>query len=155
MIAPLRRLQRARMPSLVTSTSAPRASRVCTWKSTGRRPMRSPPTMGTNASPVRCSSGPSSSTGIRLSPLNESGTSDLASSGGVISSWPSDRVDAGADRPQDPRGDLDVAHVGDVGDRARPLAQDGGDHVLGNGVLGAVNLHVADERAVGLYEPCV
>jgi hypothetical protein len=63
--------------------------------------------------------------------------------------------DPGPDRAEDPGGYLDVAHVGDVGDRARPLAQDGGDHVLGNGVLGAVNLHVASERAVGLYEPSV
>ena len=36
--------------------------------------MGSPPTSGTNASPVRCSSGPSIKIGIRFSPVKASGT---------------------------------------------------------------------------------
>ena len=51
----------------------PGPRRASMWKSTGRLPIWSPPTSGTNASPMRCSSGPSSRIGMRLRPLNESG----------------------------------------------------------------------------------
>ncbi len=50
------------------------ASSAPMWKSTGRWPIRSPPTRGTNASWLRASSGPSSRMGMRLSPVNSSGT---------------------------------------------------------------------------------
>ena len=63
--------------------------------------------------------------------------------------------DPGADGPQDVRRDLDVADLGDVGDGARPVPQDGGHHVLGDGVLGAVDLDVADQGPVGLDVPLV
>ena len=59
------------------------------------------------------------------------------------------------DGPQYPRRDLDVAHFGHVGDGARPFPQQGGDHVLGHRVLGAIHLHVADQGTIGLDEPCV
>ena len=62
------------IPAGPASTSAPSARSAATWKSTGRRPIGSPPTSGTNASPVRCSSGPSMRMGIRFSPVNASGT---------------------------------------------------------------------------------
>ena len=68
---------------------------------------------------------------------------------------PSSWVHACADGPQDVRRDLDVADLGDIGDRARPIAQKSGHHVLGDGVLGSMDLHVADQGAVGLDEPCV
>ena len=74
----------ARTPSSVSVTSAPKARRASTWKSTGRAPMRSPPTTGTKASWWRCSSGPSSRIGMRLSPEYRSGTSGTISSPGVI-----------------------------------------------------------------------
>ena len=74
MRAPYSRDARAMMPAGPASTSAPSARSAATWKSTGRRPIGSPPTSGTNASPVRCSSGPSIRIGIRFSPVNASGT---------------------------------------------------------------------------------
>ena len=74
MRAPYSREARALIPAGPISTSAPMARSAATWKSTGRRPMGSPPTSGTNASPVRCSSGPSIKIGIRFSPVNASGT---------------------------------------------------------------------------------
>ena len=91
---------------------------------------------------------------MRLSPLKESGTSDLADSGGVISSCPLVWVTPAPICGGSPR----LSRRRLLGGRWKScsaLAQDGGDHVLGNGVLGTVNLHVAGERAVGLYEPCV
>ena len=90
-----------------------------------------------------------------MSPLNDRGTSGLASSGGVISSLPSVLVHTRTDGPEYAGGDLDVAHFGHVGDGARPLPKKGRHHVLGHGVLGAVDLHVADQGPVGLDEPCV
>jgi len=59
------------------------------WKSTGRVPMRSPPTKGTKASPVRCSSGPSSRIGIRLSPENDWGTEGSCTGPGATVTAPS------------------------------------------------------------------
>ena len=44
------------------------ASRPSTWKSTGRSPMRQPPTSGTLASPTRFSSGPMKRIGMRFTP---------------------------------------------------------------------------------------
>ena len=73
---------RAVMPWGCTSTSAPICWRALTWKSTGRRPMRSPPTSGTKASWARWSSGPSSRIGMRLRPENSSGTRGVGSGGG-------------------------------------------------------------------------
>ncbi len=67
--APWRRRALASSPSSVSSTSAPNWRSACTWKSTGRDPMRSPPTRGTNASPMRCSSGPTMRIGTRLRPV--------------------------------------------------------------------------------------
>jgi hypothetical protein len=74
MRAPYSRDARAVIPAGPASTSAPSARSAATWKSTGRRPMGSPPTSGTNASPVRCSSGPSMRIGIRFRPVKASGT---------------------------------------------------------------------------------
>jgi hypothetical protein len=62
------------IPPGPASTSAPSARSAATWKSTGRRPIGSPPTSGTNASPVRCSNGPSMRIGIRFRPVKASGT---------------------------------------------------------------------------------
>ena len=74
------------------STSAPSARKAETWKSTGRRPIRSPPTSGTNASPVRCSSGPIIRIGIRLSPVNASGTRGSTVPFGATVTSPPDRL---------------------------------------------------------------
>ena len=74
---------RAVIPWGCTSTSAPICCRALTWKSTGRRPMRSPPTRGTNASCARWSSGPSSRIGMRLRPENSSGTRGVGSGVGT------------------------------------------------------------------------
>ena len=62
---------------------------------------------------------------------------------------------ADAERPQDVGGDVDVADLGHVGDGAGPVAQDGGDHVLGDRVLGAPNLDLAAERTGRFDEPGV
>ena len=74
---------RAVIPAGPVSMSAPSARSAATWKSTGRRPMGSPPTSGTNASPVRCSSGPSIRIGIRFSPVNAAGTRGSTTAPGV------------------------------------------------------------------------
>ena len=62
------------MPSSVSVISAPMARSDATWKSVGRRPILSPPTNGTNASPLRWRAGPSMRMGMRLRPVNSSGT---------------------------------------------------------------------------------
>ena len=54
--------------------------------------MGSPPTSGTNASPVRCSSGPSIRIGIRLRPVNASGTRGRTSPPGAMVISPSSRL---------------------------------------------------------------
>jgi hypothetical protein len=56
-------------------------------------------------------------------------------------------------RGEDAGGDAHVAHVGGVGDLARPGAQHGGDHVLGHRVLRATDLHFAHQGAVGADVP--
>jgi hypothetical protein len=80
------------IPAGPASISAPRARKADTWKSTGRRPIGSPPTSGTNASPVRCSSGPSIRIGIRFSPVNASGTRDWTVPFGATVTSPPDRL---------------------------------------------------------------
>ena len=62
---------------------------------------------------------------------------------------------AGAHRRQDAGGDVDVADFGHVGDGAGPLPEDGGDHVLGDGVLGAPDLDLTTERTGRFDEPGV
>src|SRR5262249_53800204 len=64
-----------------------------------------------------------------------------------------DAFHPGADRGQDAAGDVDVAHVGHIADRARSVAQDGGDHVLGHRILGPSHLHLAPERSGRLDQP--
>ena len=83
---------RAVIPSGPASISAPSARNAATWKSTGRRPIGSPPTSGTNASPVRCSSGPSIRIGIRFSPVNAAGTRDSSLPFGAMVISPPDRL---------------------------------------------------------------
>jgi hypothetical protein len=67
------------MPVSSTVICAPIAVSAEMWKSSGRGPIWSPPTSGTKASPVRFSSGPSSSTGIRLRPVKVCGTAGASS----------------------------------------------------------------------------
>ena len=74
--APTSRVALAAMPvGAAPRPRRPNARSASMWKSTGRRPIGSPPTSGTNASPARCSSGPIIRIGMRFSPLNASGTS--------------------------------------------------------------------------------
>ena len=74
---------RAVIPCGCTSTSAPICCSALTWKSTGRRPIRSPPTRGTKASWARCSSGPSRRIGMRFRPENSRGTRGVGSGTGT------------------------------------------------------------------------
>src|ERR1700716_3747920 len=92
MRAPCSVVARAVIPFGPTSTSAPSARSAATWKSTGRRPIGSPPTSGTNPSPVWCSSGPSIRIGIRFSPVNASGTRGSTA-------FPTSIVISASDRP--------------------------------------------------------
>ncbi len=55
-------------PSGRLSTTAPKARSASRWKSIGRSPIRQPPRSGMKAWPIRCSSGPHSRIGMRLSP---------------------------------------------------------------------------------------
>ncbi len=85
MRVPLRRPTiRAVIPWGCTSISAPICCRAATWKSTGRRPIRSPPTRGTKASWARWRSGPSSRIGMRFRPENSSGTRGVGSGVGEM-----------------------------------------------------------------------
>ena len=106
----------------------------------------SPPTSGTNASPVRCSSGPSIRIGIRLRPVNASGTRGRTSPPGAIVISPSSRLTW---KPAD----SSIAAVmstsptcGRVADDAGAVAQHRGHHVLGHGVLGAAHGDVPAQR---------
>ncbi len=92
---------------------------------------------------------------MRLSPLKDSGTAGLTSVGGDDGQRGTGSLDAGAHGRQDAGGDVDVADFGDVGDGAGPLPEDGGDHVLGDGVLGAPDLDLAAERTGRFDEPGV
>ena len=84
---------------------------------------------------------------MRLSPLNDSGTSDCDARAGLDPDGAVVVVDVhvDAERPQDVGGDLHVADLGRLADRARAVAQDGRDHVLGDRVLGAAHRDVAAE----------
>jgi hypothetical protein len=62
-------------------------------------------------------------------------------------------LDADPQGREDVGSDPHVADLGRVGDRAGLGSQHGGDHVLGDGVLGAAHPHLADQRAVGLDAP--
>ncbi len=73
--APWSRLASARQTPLSSVTDAPSRRRASMWKSIGRAPIASPPTSGTLARPRRWSSGPTMSTGMRLTPENATGTS--------------------------------------------------------------------------------
>ena len=92
---------------------------------------------------------------MRLSPLKDSGTAGLTSVGGVTVSDVSGSLHAGPDGREDAGGDVDVADVGDVGDGARPVAEDGRDHVLGDRVLRSPDLHLATERTGRFDQPGV
>ncbi len=61
--------------------------------------------------------------------------------------------DAGADRGQHARGDLDVPHPGGVEDPAGRVGQQRGHHQLGDGVLRARHLHLALQGSGGLHLP--
>ena len=120
--------------------SAPMRSRASMWKSTGRRPMRSPPTSGHERLVVAGSSGPSRRIGMRLRPVNSSGTSAPgASTGSMVMRSPSmstptpSEVRMSAVMPTSPTSGALVIVLG-CG------AEHGGDHVLGHGVLRAADL---------------
>jgi hypothetical protein len=51
------------------------------------------------------------------------------------------------------RGDVDVADLRGVPDRARPVAEHRGDHVLGDGVLRAAHVDVAAQRPRWFHLP--
>ena len=57
------------------------ARKPSTWYSTGRSPMRQPPTRGTVASPTRLSNGPIIRMGMRLTPEYCSDTSEEVMTG--------------------------------------------------------------------------
>ena len=144
---------RAVIPCGCTSTSAPICWRALTWKSTGRRPMRSPPTSGTKASWARWSSGPSSRIGMRLRPENSSGTRGVGSGVGTTVIVP---PSMSTSRPIDRRMSAvmpDVAHGRGVRDRRRRVGHQGRDHVLGDGVLGPRHPDVAPQRPARLDVP--
>src|SRR5690606_29043724 len=62
-------------------------------------------------------------------------------------------LDVDAERLQHGRGYADLAHIRGVLDAALPVAQHGGDHVLGNRVLRPPDHDVAAKRARGFYHP--
>src|SRR5690606_26067266 len=62
-------------------------------------------------------------------------------------------LDVDAECLQHGRGYADLAHIRGVLDAALPVAQHGGDHVLGNRVLRPPDHDVAAKRARGFYHP--
>ena len=143
------------MPSSVTSTSAPRASRAWTWKSTGPAADAVAAHHGHESLAREVQQRPEHEHRDAVEAAERKRDLGLGLLGGgdlelaVLLGHPR------TDGSQDVRRDLDVADLGDVGDGARPVPQDGGHHVLGHGVLGAVHLDVTDQGAVGLDEPFV
>ena len=143
------------MPSGVLSTIAPNWRSAWMWKSIGRGPMWQPPRSGMNACPSRCSSGPQSRIGIRLEPACTLISSVLArlhvgrvhhqlAVVGAVADLDAVQLEQAAD-------DLDVADARDVEQPARRLAQQGGDHGLGDQVLRATDADLSVQRRSAVH----
>ena len=109
-----------------------------------------------NAWPSRCSSGPQNRIGIRLEPACTLISSTLARStldGSKISS-PSaaPSVTLHAVQLEQAADDLDVADARHVEQPARALAEQRGDHRLGDEVLGAADPDLAVQRRAAVHD---